>query len=210
MTQRQEEILLVVAILAGIAAMIASILFYQRRKEARLAASARLVLPIESVLRTVAVLLPSGAALPVLVGVIGATTDPWLRGHALGAVLVSVFGGVALVVVALRLTRDFRSVGTLAWTPSALTLSYRDAGEIVVDLSQPYALAEARTHSPHGPCQVVVVTGSRDIAFTYVVRGKRVGGVAPFVDRPEGPLFGPEARVLHERMRADLASRTGP
>jgi hypothetical protein len=112
-----EEGVLVLSLLGGAVALCVGLVVAQRRKEQRLAAQTDIELPLESVGRTVAVVLPAAVVVPVVVGVVAALTDPLLRAYALGAVLVSTFGGGLSIVGALVATRGFRRAGALTSTP---------------------------------------------------------------------------------------------
>jgi uncharacterized membrane protein YidH (DUF202 family) len=62
----KDESLLVVIMLLGIAVMIVVLVRYQRGKERQLASRMEIEIPIESIWRTVLVVLPSMAAGPVI------------------------------------------------------------------------------------------------------------------------------------------------
>jgi hypothetical protein len=199
--QQQEELLLVAGLFGIIVAMVASLLWWQRRKEAQLAALETVALPIDSVLRSIVVFVPAACVVPVCVGLVGHFTDPWMRGHALGAVLISVLGGLLSLPVAGWATARFRSIGSLQLSPSALQLSLEGQPSVAINLSQPFALNERWTLGPdEGRFQVVEVTdGHVRVGFMYPVglRGKPTGEEGP----GGWPAFGREGRLLHDRLR---------
>ena len=204
-----EEGLLVAALLGGAVALCVGIVVAQRRAERRLAAQTDIELSLESTGRTVAVLLPAALAMPVLVGVVGAVTDPWMRAHALGAVLASVGGSALSIVGALRATRHLRQIGTLRWTSDRLELR---VGGVVnsVDLARPFILSEASAFASQGiALQIVVVTqDDRTWAFGYTV-GIKNPARGEVIDAGRCPLFGVGSRVIHDRLR-DASMRPEP
>ena len=200
MNQDQEELLLVVGILGIIGAMVAGIFWWQRRMTAQLQLQETITLSIDSVGRGVAVILPAAMVFPVGVGVVGHLTDPWMRSHALGAVLISVIGGVLAVPAALWATARFRSIGSLTLSPTELRLQAQGRPDVAVDLTKPFRVDECWTTGAESvPIQIVVVRGEQTIAFGYSlgIRGEPRGGP---VQQPIWPSFGLEAKVLHERL----------
>jgi hypothetical protein len=201
-----DEAILVVVILAGIAGMIVVLVRYQRGKEARLAALTEIEIPIASTLRTVLVVLPSIAVSPVLMAVLGAMTDPWLRHHALAATLTGIGVGVVGLFVGLRVSRRFCRIGLLRYTPVSLDLELGDERRHI-DLDEPYELAEGMAWGPANmPLQVLSVRqGDRHWGFSYgLPLGRKPYGDGGF-DRYLTPLVNGEARVIHDRLRARVA-----
>ena len=201
-----EEGLLVVSLVGGMVAMCVGIVVAQRRAERRLAAQDEIELPLESTPRTLAVVLPAAVAVPVLVGVVGAVTDPWMRAHALGAVLLGVGGSALSIVGALHATPRLRQIGALRWTTDSLELR---VGDVVngVDLARPFILTEASAFASQGiALQVVVVTqDERTWAFGYTV-GIKNPARGEVIDAGRCPLFGVGARVIHDRLCTVLVS----
>jgi len=207
-----DETILVIVILGGLAAMIVGLVVYMRRQEARLAARDRIEIPIYSTWRTFVVLLPAMAFVPVLAGVVGALTDPLLRVHALAITIATLGGGGVSMLVALVATRNFRRTGVLALGADLLELTDKGRRH-TLDPRRPFALLEGisiRTSSV--PLQVVLLTqDDRSWAFSYgLALGKKAyGDRANDVPRL-GPLLGGEARVLHDRLRAQPTMAPDP
>lgn len=200
-----DEATLVVVLLLGIAAMCVVGVRYQRNKEARLAALREIEIPIESVPRTVLIVLLSMVVGPLLVIVLAAATDPSPRDHAAAVGLISTTAGVAGLFAGLRLSRGYRRIGSLRYTPVSLDLEFGDE-RLHIDLRQPYQLDEACALGPGKmPLQVLVIK-----------QGDSLGGFSyslPMTKKPHGertvehyltPLVGGEARVIHDRLRGSL------
>ena len=196
---------LVVILLAGILAMVVLLVRHQRAKEARLADTEHIELPIESTARTVLVILPSIIAGPVVAGIAAAATDPWARNHALLATLGTIALGVAGLFIGLRLSRNFRRVGTLRCSQLNLRLDF-DGQRREIDLTQPYELHEATALGPANTrLQVVVITQwHRQCGFSYGLPVRREAYGDCEVDKYPLPLLGAEARVVHERLRVNF------
>jgi hypothetical protein len=208
----EDETILVIVILGGIAAMIAGLVVYMRRREARLAAQDRIEIPIYSVWRSVVVILPALVIVPVLAAVAGAMTDPLLRKHALAATLLTIGGGCTSLLLAILATRNFRRIGVLALDAEILELTEK-GGRHTLDPRRPFSLFEGICiRSSSVPLQVVLVTqDDRSWAFSYgIALGKKAHGDRA-LDVPElGPMLGGEARVLHDRLRAQPAMTRDP
>jgi hypothetical protein len=202
-----DEAILVVAILGGIAAMIVVLVRHRRRKEARLAALTDIELPIQSTFRATLVILPSMVIGPVLVGVLGAITDPWGRQHALAATLLAIGLGVVGIFAGVKLARRTARIGLLRYAPPRLELQL-GAQQWHVDLNQAYELDEASAFGPANmSLQVLVVRqGGHGVAFSYgLPLGRRAYGDGA-VDRYIEPLVDGEARIIHDRLRARAAA----
>jgi hypothetical protein len=200
--QQGEEMVLVVCIVAGLVAVGVAAWMYQRRRERRLAGLERIEIPIHSIARTLLVLFPAIAAVPVLVGVVGAMTDPWLREHALAAVITSLGGGGLSLVLAMAATKRFRTTGRLILSPEILQLD--DRGQrYVLDPRRPFRLYEGSSIRPGSiPLQVVLVEqDGRSWGFSYGLALGRKSYSDRLTDAL-GPLLGGETRVLHDRLRA--------
>jgi hypothetical protein len=196
-----DEAILVVGILGGIAAMIVVLVRHQRRKEARLAAQTEIEIPIQSVGRTVVIILPAMVLGPVLVAVLGALTHPGPQ-HALAAVFLAVGLGVVGMFGGIALSRRYARIGLLRYTPKRVDLHLR-AQQWSVDLGQPYELDEALAFGPnHMSLQVLVVRqGGGGLAFSYgLPLGRKAYGDRS-VDQYIEPLVDGEARVIHDRLR---------
>jgi hypothetical protein len=197
-----DEAILIVVLLGGIAVMCVALLRYQKHKEARLAARTEIEVPIQSVLRSVLIILPAMVVGPVLMAVVGAKTDPWGRQHALAATLLGIGLGVAGMLAGVRLSRRYARVGVLRYTPTRLELEV--AGERrSIDLDEPYELAEGSAEGPTNMrLQVVYVQqGGTVWGFSYglPITRKPYGDTA--FDRYPAPLVDGEARVIHDRLR---------
>lgn len=206
-----DEIILVIVILGGIAAMIVGLVIYMRRREARLAAQDRIEIPIYSVWRSVAVILPAMVVVPVLAAVAGAVTDPLLRKHALAATIVTIAGGCASLLVAILATRRFRRIGMLALDANLLELTEK-GGRHALDPRRPFALFEALSGTSTTPLQFVLVTqDDGSWGFSYgLALGKKAYGDGAVEAPPLGPMVGGEARVLHDRLRAQPTMTPDP
>jgi hypothetical protein len=208
----EDETILVIVILGGIAAMIVGLVIYMRRREARLAAQERIEIPIYSVWRSLAVVFPALVVVPVLAAVTGAVTDPMLRKHALAATIVTIAGGCASLLAALVATRNFRRIGMLALGADLLELAEKGRRH-TLDPRRPFALFEGTCiRSSSVPLQVVLVTqDDRSWAFSYgLALGKKAHGDRA-LDVPQlGPALGGEARVLHDRLRAQPTMTPDP
>jgi hypothetical protein len=205
-----DEAILVVAILSGIAVMIVLLVRYQRGKETRLAALTEIEIPIDSVARSVLIVLPAVCIGPVLVAVFGAMTDPWLRSHALAGTVTSIGLGVAGLFGGLRVSRRFRRVGLLRYTPARLELQ---VGKEIrhIDLDQPYMLDEGMAWGPGNmPLQVLYVRQGRNVLkLSYgLPLGRKAHGERQF-ETYVIPLVDGEARVVHDRLRARLGRGAG-
>jgi hypothetical protein len=201
-----DEFILIAALLAGLAIMIAVVVLPQRRKERLVRQSVDVEIPIESVPRTVAVMLPAAVVFPVGVGIVGKLTDPWMRSHALGAVLTGVGGAVVTVVLAMMASRRWRRVGALTLTQARLELSL-PLLTLSLDVQRPFRISEASAIGAYGmQYQVVVVTqGEQSWGFSYMLPVGRPPYGDRAVDEAVPPLLGGEVRVIHDRLRA-LAS----
>ena len=203
-----DELILVVVILLGMAAMIVALVGYQRGKEARLAALTEIEIPIESMVRSVLVLLPSIVVGPALVGVVTAATDPWARHHALAATVTGIGAGVVGWLVGWRVSRRFRRVGVLRYTSVSLDLEL--AGERChIDLTGPYELDEAGAMGPANmPLQVLLLRqGDNHCGFSYMLPMTRNAYGDRSVDRYLTPLLNGDAYVIHDRLRQQLERR---
>ena len=196
-----DEAILVVALLGGIAVMCVVLVRYMRRKEARLAAQTEIEIPIHSLPKSVFVCLLAVLIGSVPVPVFGAVTDPWGRRHALAMVLAAIGLALVALLVALRLSRRFRTTGLLRYTPTRLELQLGDQ-RWHVDLDQPYELREGFASGPADtPLQVLYVKqGDDGWGFSYglPLARKPYGGA---LDTYFTPLVGGEARVIHDRLR---------
>ena len=202
-----DEGILVVAILGGIAAMIVVLVAYRRRKEARIAALTDIEIPIQSTFRSTLIILPSMVVGPVLVGVLGAITDPWGRQHALAATLLAIGLGVVGMFAGWKLSRRYARIGLLRYAPPRLELQVR-ADHWRVNLDEPYQLDEAFAFGPANmSLQVLVVRqGDHGVAFSYALPlGRKFHGDQA-VDRYIEPLVDGEARIIHDRLRARAAA----
>jgi len=201
-----DEGIVVVSILGGIGLMIPTLVLWQRRKEARLAAKERIELPIESMGRTILVMLAAILVLPVGVGLVGTFANDWMRHHALGMTLGSIGGTLAVLLLAMTGTGRLRSVGRLVLDAGRLELEERGQPASWIALDRPFEMLEARS-GPDGLGMLAQVVALRQedraLAFSYLVpvqghgmlRGRRI-------DAPIGPLLSGECRVLHDRLRA--------
>lgn len=199
-----------VILLVGIAAMIVALVRHQRGKEARLAAQSEIEIPIESVWRAVLVVLPLVVAGPVLVGVLAAVTDPWMRHHALAATLTGIGSGVAGLWIGVRSFRGFRRIGLLRLTPDSLDLELGEERHHLA-LDEPYELDEGMATTGFGPAtyslQVVLLRqDGTEWGFSYMLPATRRPYGNRVLDRHPGPALSGEVRVIHDRLRAKLGA----
>jgi len=205
----EDETILVIAILGGIAGMIVGLVFYMRRREAQLAAQDRIEIPIYSVWRSLAVLLPAMVVVPVLAGVAGAVTDP-LRKHALAATLLAIGATCASMLGAVLGARNFRRTGMLTLGADILELS-ENGRRHTLDPRRPFLLFEALSIQTSSMQFVLVTQDDRSWGFSYGIRlGKKAYGDAAVEAPPLGPLLDGEARVLHDRLRAQPTMTLDP
>ncbi len=203
-----DESTFVVALVAVVVAMIVGIVASQKRSARRLASQRTISLPIDSVGRTVAVVLPAAIVVPVLVGIVAELTDPWLRGHAAGVVLGMVIGSGASIVGAVWATKRFRQIGALTLADDALELRI---GGVVnqIDLARPWDHFEGWSTGPQGmQLQVAIVTqDGRSWGFSYglTVYQKPYGDPVS-VDTRSAPSLSSDARVVHDRLRGQRAT----
>jgi uncharacterized membrane protein len=108
-----DETLVVVGILVGIAVMVIALVGYQRGKERRLAARAEIEIPVMSFWWSVATIVVSLVTGPVTLGFVGGAWPSWFRGHAGLATLAMLVASGLLIPLCLWLTR-----GRPRWLPS--------------------------------------------------------------------------------------------
>lgn len=196
-----DEALVVGGVLGLIAAMIVAIVVKQRRKEARLAALAEIEIPIQSMWRSVLVIVPSMVAGPVLVALVGALADG-VRQHAVAVVLLAMGLGLVGMFAGMRLCRRFARIGLLRYAPPRVELQIGDQ-QCHVDLDQPCQLAEASAIGP-GSVRLQVLAlrqGDRVLAFSYGLPIGRKPYGDHSVDQYLEPVVDAEARVIHDRIR---------
>jgi hypothetical protein len=142
-----------------------------------------------------------------VVPVLAAITDPWARGHALAATLLGMGLGVVGIFVGMRLSKRHARIGLLRYTPARLELQLRGQ-QWHVNLDEPYALDEAHAFGPASmSLQVLVVRqGDHGLAFSYGLPIGRKAYGDNAVDRYIEPLVDGEARVIHDRLRARVAT----
>ena len=202
-----DESILVVVLVLGMAAMIVAIVWYQRGKEARLDSQTEIEIPIDSTLRSLLVFLPSIAAGPVLVAALSVAIDPWPRQHALAATLIGIGVGAVGLFLGLRASRRFRRIGVLRYTPVSLDLELGPE-RWRIDLNQPFELDEASAPGPaHARLQVLLVSqGNSRWGFSYMLPMTREPYGDRALDRYLTPLLNGETYLIHDRLRARLRS----
>jgi len=207
----EDETILVIVILVGFAAMIVGLFIYMRRLEARLAAQDRIEISIYSDWRTAVVILLAMVVVAVLAAVAVAVTATPLHEHALAATMVPLAGTCASLLVAMLATRKFRRIGVLALGADSLDLTGEGERQ-TLDLRRPFALFEARSWTDTMSLQFVLITqDDRSWGFSYGLAVRRQAYGHRAVDEPPlGPMLGGEARVLHDRLRAQPTMTPDP
>jgi hypothetical protein len=195
-------------VLAVLVALIAALVVHRIRKERRLATQDEIVVLLTSEWKGMVILL---AWIAVFV-LVGAFAPLLLKrgefGH-VGVVLSVLLLDLGLCglgfTLCMQITRSWRRVGVLRYTPDHLSLTIDSCREWELDLRQQFELFEWSIVGPaEGQAlQAVVVRQDETFGgFTYPLAITH----QPFDNSPpvEGPrpMVGPDARVLHERLRA--------
>ena len=193
-----KETLEVGGIVAAIVATLAIGAAYRRRMERRLAAQEVIVVLVMSEWKSILIVL-LGTAVFVLGGVFGwpLTTSFVIR------VSVPFVAGCLCVATLLWLTRGWRRVGELRYTPNELSLVV-DGCSYALDLRQPFELFEWSESGPGDSTlqKVVLRQGEAAWGFTYPLGvGHKQYDNCPGMGGPRVMLNG-EASVIHERLRA--------
>jgi len=185
----------------------------QRKRDA-LRLSPRIEHPIISQLRTAPIVL-AALMLPVAVVLGPAIALDLARAHALAVVCTVVLFTPVALFAAIRVGEPFTTVGRIALEREEFVYE-RSGRRVSIALTTPFQLREAvvlpgrYTTGGRVETLVAVEQAGAEIVFRYPnLIGEQSlapeGAVAPpFV----GNLLGPEALVMHERLRAVLAERS--
>jgi hypothetical protein len=203
-------IVLVVGI--GVLAMLGLAWRQRRAAKARmetLRSAATIELEVISTARTSAVLL--GLLGPIVLGApfVAMALGEWGRAHALGFVVSLMALVFAVILGATAFPPAWVRVGRVVLDEGALRIEAEPHGEI--ELAHAWALHESFV--PPGQrteAVVVVVQGPKRVALRYPLLLGDEGTGLPMRATAEGVALGPEARVLHERLRERLRARAEP
>jgi hypothetical protein len=120
-----------------------------------------------------------------------------------------VVGSGVLIPLLLWLTRGWRRDGVLRYTADQLAMELKGV-RCVLDLRQPFELLDGSAPGPGNlPLQVLLLRqGGEAWGFSYglPIHRKPYGDTA--MKAYVAPVLGAETRVVHDRLRARLASPT--